>query len=189
MASTLQTARLEIRPISTDDFADLCALYADERFTRPVLPAVLNSEEVWVRVLRDIGHWRVFGHGNWTVRLRETGAFVGTVGVFHFRRSIEPRLDAPEVGWGVAPVFQRQGIALEAASAALIWCDQALKTPRTVCIIDPANRSSLALAARLGFSAFARSRYKERPIDMLERLNPDARAEPLTAPISALASA
>ena len=66
-----------------------------------------------------------------------------------------------------------QGFAREAAEAMLAWADGALRARRMVCLIDPANAPSLALAARLGFAPFAETRYKGRDSVLLERLTPD----------------
>ena len=82
---------------------------------------------------------------------------------------IEPAFDAPELGWGVAPRFQGQGMAFEALSAALAWCDDALNAPRTVCMISPDNAPSLTLAARAGYVPYAETTYKDAPIVLLER--------------------
>lgn len=137
MTATLQTARLALAPVDVGDFDDLCALMSDEAFTRFVLPSPLGPEDVWLRLLRDIGDWRALGYGNWTVRMRDTGAFAGVVGVLNFRRAIKPPLGPYELGWGVAPALWKQGIGLEALQAALSWCDGSLGAARTVCIIDP----------------------------------------------------
>lgn len=80
-----------------------------------------------------------------------------------------PAFDAPEMGWGVAPRFQGQGLAHEALSAALNWCDHTLNAPRTVCMIDPDNAPSHALARRVGFSPYADTLYKGSPVVLLER--------------------
>lgn len=169
MTATLQTARLALAPVDVGDFDDLCALMSDEAFTRFVLPSPLGPEDVWLRLLRDIGHWRALGYGNWTVRMRDTGAFAGVVGVLNFRRAIEPPLGPYELGWGVAPALWKQGIGLEALQAALSWCDGSLGAARTVCIIDPDNTPSRALAARVGYRPYARAPYKNHPLVLLER--------------------
>lgn len=166
---TIETARLSLRPIEAADFEALYALWSDERFALAVLPAVPGREDVWMRLLCNIGHWRASGFGNWAVRLRDTGAFVGTAGVFDFRRDIEPAFDAPEAGWGIASAHQRQGLGLEAVTAVLDWSDAVLQTPRTVCMIGAANAPSLALAARAGFRPWRRARYKDQPHVLLER--------------------
>jgi GNAT superfamily N-acetyltransferase len=120
-------------------------------------------------LLRDMGHWEALGYGNWAVRETATGDYVGSVGVLDYRRLIEPALDAPELGWGVAPRFQGRGMAFEALSAALAWCDETLNAPRTVCMISPDNVASHVLAAKAGFKPFAETTYKDAPVVPLER--------------------
>ncbi|ASD26224.1 GNAT family N-acetyltransferase [Brevundimonas diminuta] len=169
MTATLQTTRLVLTPAAVSDFGDLCALMSDEAFTRFVLPEPIGPEEVWLRLLRDIGHWQALGHGNWTIRLRDSGAFAGVVGILNFRRAIDPPLGPYELGWGVAPAHWKKGLGLEAVRAALAWCDERLQAVRTVCIIDPGNAPSRALAERVGYRSHARALYRNHPLLLLER--------------------
>jgi RimJ/RimL family protein N-acetyltransferase len=167
----LTTERLMLCPVRIEDFDELAALWADERFTRPIAGrGPLTREEVWFRLLRDLGHWQALGQGNWSIRLKDTGAYVGSVGVLDYRRACTPAMDAPELGWGVAPRFQGQGLAREALDAALGWCDRVLKAPRTVCMIDPPNAPSLRLAERTGFRPYAEGTYQDKAVILLERL-------------------
>lgn len=167
--SRLTTARLTLTPTSPDDYDDLVALWSDEAFTRFIAPAGRNPEEVWMRLLRDVGQWSLRGYGNWTVRLTGTGDYVGSVGALDFKRVLEPAFDAPEMGWGIAPRYHGQGLAFEALQAALGWCDAVLGAPRTVCMIDPGNTPSLMLAARTGFRDYALTTYKTAPVLLFER--------------------
>ena len=167
----LITDRLTLTPVQATDLPDLCALWGDPVFAASIFPAPLSSEDVWFRMLRDIGHWEVKGYGNWSIRDTETGDYVGSVGVLDYRRILVPAFDAPELGWGVAPRFQGQGIAFEAVSAALAWCDDALNAPRTVCMISPDNAPSHALAARAGYVPYVETAYKGSPVVLLERIS------------------
>lgn len=168
----LTTARLTLSPVTLTDFDDFAALWRDEVFYRHITGRPLSDEEVWFRLLRDIGHWAALGHGNWAARLTETGAYVGSVGVLDFRREITPPLDGPELGWGVGGAFQGQGLAGEALTAALGWADTVLGAPRTVCMIGPGNLASLRLAARVGYAPHADGTYHGEPAILLERPNP-----------------
>lgn len=167
----LITDRLTLTPAQASDYPDLCALWGDPVFAKSIFPAPLNSEEVWFRMLRDIGHWEVLGYGNWSIRETASGDYVGSVGVLDYHRNMTPAFDAPELGWGVAPRFQGQGIAFEAVSAALAWCDEALNAPRTVCMISPDNAPSHALAARAGYTPYAEATYKDHAVVLLERIS------------------
>jgi RimJ/RimL family protein N-acetyltransferase len=170
MTTTLITDRLTLAPVQLSDLDDLVALWGDPAFATAIFPAALSSEDVWYRLLRDIGHWEALGHGNWTIRETATGAYVGSVGVLDYRRRLDPPFDAPELGWGVAPRFQGKGLAFEALSAALAWCDDTLNAGRTVCMISPDNAPSHALAARAGYRPYAETAYKGEPVVLLERL-------------------
>jgi len=165
----LVTERLTLTPMQASDLPDLTALWGDPIFATAIFPAALSSEDVWFRLLRDIGHWEVHGYGNWAMRENATGAYVGSVGVLNYRRILEPAFDAPELGWGVAPRFQGKGMAFEALSAALAWCDEALNARRTVCMISPDNASSHALARRAGYVPYVETTYKDAPVVLLER--------------------
>jgi RimJ/RimL family protein N-acetyltransferase len=166
----LVTERLTLTPAALSDLDDLVALWADPAFATAIFPAPLSSEDVWFRLLRDIGHWEALGYGNWAIRETATGAYVGSVGVLDYRRIMTPAFDAPELGWGVAPRFQGRGMAFEALSAALAWCDDALNVPRTVCMISPDNAPSHALANRAGYVPYVETTYKGAPIVLLERM-------------------
>ncbi|HRJ62858.1 GNAT family N-acetyltransferase [Brevundimonas sp. UBA2416] len=166
----LITERLTLTPMQVSDLPDLNALWADPAFATAIFPIPLTSEDVWFRLLRDIGHWEAVGYGNWAIRETATGDYVGSVGVLDYRRILDPTFDAPELGWGVAPRFQGRGIAFEAVSAALAWCDDTLNAARTVCMISPENAPSHALAARAGFTPYVETTYKGAPVVLLERI-------------------
>ena len=168
----LTTARLTLTPVALTDFDDLCALWRDEGFTRHITGRPLPEEDVWSRLLRDIGHWSVLGRGNWTMRMSDGGAYAGSVGVIDYHRNVEPALTSPELGWGLAPTFQGLGLAAEGVAAALDWADQVLRAPRTVCMIGPANLASLRLAGRVGYAPFAETVYRDGPVILLERNAP-----------------
>ena len=167
----LITDRLTLTPVAPGDLDDLVALWGDPVFATSIFPAPLSSEDVWFRLLRDIGHWEVQGYGNWAIRETDTGDYVGSVGVLDYHRIMTPAFDAPELGWGVAPRFQGKGLAFEAVSAALAWCDDTLNAPRTVCMISPDNAPSHALAKRAGYAPYVETTYKGSPVVLLERIS------------------
>ena len=169
MTTTLITERLTLMPVQATDYADLTRLWGDPAFATAIFPAALSSEDVWFRLLRDIGHWEALNYGNWSIRETASGAYVGSVGVFDYRRLMDPPFDAPELGWGVAPRFQGKGMAFEALSAALSWADDTLNARRTVCMIAPDNAPSHALATRAGYAPYAETLYKGAPVVLLER--------------------
>jgi len=169
VSRVIDTERLILTPAAEGDYADLCALLADPGFFRHIFPQALNAEEAWFRLLRDIGHWQVMGYGNWAIRTRDDGRYVGSVGLLNYRRILNPAFDAPEIGWGLSPAFQGKGLAFEAAAAVVDWAEQHLKAERLVCMIGPDNGPSLALAGRLGFVRYADTTYNGDAVILLER--------------------
>lgn len=164
----LTTERLTLRPVTVEDFEALCRLWSDPVFIGDVGFGPYTPEIVWLRLLRDIGHWQVFGFGNWAL-INSDGAYMGSAGLFDYCRDIEPAFGAPEVGWGLDPAFYGKGLAVEAMTAVLQHADTVLNIPRSVCIISPGNARSLKLAARLGYSVYHNGLFRGEPIRFLER--------------------
>ncbi|WAC60727.1 GNAT family N-acetyltransferase [Brevundimonas sp. SL130] len=168
-AEILTTERLVLTPVAVSDLDSLIALWSDEEFTRHITGRAMTSEEVWFRLLRDLGQWNVAGYGSWTVRLATDGAYLGNVSILDHRRLIDPPLTEPELGWGLSPAFQGRGFALEAVQAVLGWADVRLAAVRTVCMIAPENLASIRLAERVGYSPYATTTYKDSAVQLFER--------------------
>ena len=168
----LTTERLVLRPVAPTDLNDLLTLWADEDFTRHITGRPMTSEEVWFRLLRDVGQWSVNGYGSWTIRRADDGTYLGNVSILDHRRLIDPPLTDPELGWGLSPAFQGKGYAAEALSAVLAWADARLPAPRTVCMISPENLASIRLAQRVGYRPYATTTYKDGPVQLFERPKP-----------------
>ena len=164
-----KTERLVLTPVEVNDLSPLIALWADEEFTRHITGRPLTSEEVWFRLLRDLGQWSVAGYGAWTVRLANNGSYLGSVSILDHRRLIDPPLADPELGWGLSPACQGQGFASEAVQAVLDWADVRLPAARTVCMIAPENLASVRLAERVGYRPYATTTYKDGPVQLFER--------------------
>jgi RimJ/RimL family protein N-acetyltransferase len=166
----VETERLTMRPHTLDDFNDSFAMWSDPEVVQHLGGQVFTREEVWARLLRYAGHWKLLGFGYWAVREKETGRFVGEVGFANFRRQIEPPLnDMPEVGWALAPSAQGRGYATEAVLAALRWADAKWPAADTACIVAPENLPSLKVAQRCGYVEWVRGSYKGKPTIHLRR--------------------
>jgi RimJ/RimL family protein N-acetyltransferase len=164
----LATPRLVLDGHRPDDLDALAAMWADPAVYRGAGGRARPREEVWIRLLRSIGTWAVFGYGSWVVRHRDDGEAIGEVGLIEARREIAPPLALPEMGWTLASQAHGRGLAREALDAVLAWCD-AGRIARTTCIIDPDNAASLRLAERVSYRVVRDARYHDRPIRVLER--------------------
>ena len=91
----------------------------------------------------EIAMWDLMGHGAWGIETTD-GDFVGQIGLLK-----PPHFPETEIGWTVMPAAEGKGLAMEAASAVLIWAwDNGFDT--LVSYIHPDNIRSIALAKRLG---------------------------------------
>lgn len=167
---TITTERLVMRPPGRDDFEDSAATWSDPEVVRFIGGKPFTREEAWSRLTRYAGHWALQGYGFWIVRERETGRYVGEVGLADFKRDLTPSFDgAQEMGWVLARSVHGNGYATEAVRAALAWNAERFPGARIVCMIDPGNAASLNVAAKCGFREFARTTYKQTDVILFQR--------------------
>jgi RimJ/RimL family protein N-acetyltransferase len=142
----LTTTRLLLREYRTADFE----LFA-ENMTDPVATQFLTSHpdrrSAWRGFTAAAGQWVVQGAGWWAAELRETGEVVGWIGAF-FREN-SPHL---EVGWTLRPKFWRQGLATEAAKAALDYGVEKYGARKVIAHIANGNTASVRVSEKLGMS-------------------------------------
>jgi RimJ/RimL family protein N-acetyltransferase len=170
MIPVLRTERLVLEPPAPADLEEAAAMWADPGVYDAIGGRVFTREEVWQRLLRYIGHWGALGFGSWTVRERQSGRYVGDVGLMDSRRDTSPSFEGvPEAGWVLAPHAHGRGYAREALAAMFAWADERA-IARTVCIIGADNARSLRLAARFGFCPLGTVDYRGAPITLHERL-------------------
>ena len=166
----LMTERLVLRTHRLDDFADLCAMWADPEIVKFIGGEPQTPERVWQRLLRYTGNWALFDYGYWAVFDKSTQQYIGNIGLAENHRDIEPRLRYPEMGWTFNPAFHGKGYAVEAAKCVLAWADEVLKTP-VCCIIDQDNVRSIHLAEKCGFLLRKETGYHGNMIYIMERQN------------------
>jgi RimJ/RimL family protein N-acetyltransferase len=148
----IETKRLLLDAHTVDDFEALAAMWADPEVVRHITGRPSSAQESWMRLLRYGGLWPLLGYGFWAVREKSSGRFVGDIGFADFHRQIEPPITGvPEAGWVFAAWAHGRGFASEALSAALAWLDGNVPIARSVCLISPANTTSVRLAERSGY--------------------------------------
>lgn len=144
----LLTARLRLRPWQPADWPAFAALTADaevmRHFPAPLSTAQSNAlaDEINRRIVRQ-------GWGFWAVEHLETRQFIGFVGL-NIPSADLPFAPCVEIGWRLARPWWGQGLAGEAARAALDFAFGPLHLPEVVAFTTIGNQRSQALMQRLG---------------------------------------
>jgi RimJ/RimL family protein N-acetyltransferase len=144
---TIRTARLMLTPVGGRDLADLIALKADPRVFAIMLGGVRNAARTVEELADDVAGWGANGWGIWAIRAREDARFVGITG---FMRRPDGRGIA--LRFALWPEAQGQGLAREAAGAALRYGHDQAALPRIVAAARASNFASRMVLGGIGMT-------------------------------------
>jgi RimJ/RimL family protein N-acetyltransferase len=154
----LETERLVLRPLSTDDLNDLARWYADAEVMRYIGPGdAIDRDRSRQSLERMIASFEADGFGQLAVERKEDGAFIGRCGILVWdaetwtpTRASEAQGSVEiEVGYLLGPEFWGHGYATEAASAVRDWALENLRPKRLIALIQPGNDRSSGVARKL----------------------------------------
>jgi RimJ/RimL family protein N-acetyltransferase len=148
--STLVTGRLILRPWREADFVPYAAINADPRVMEHY-PKTLTRAESDAGALRIKARFEEQGWGLWAMELRATGTFVGFTGLQKppFEAHFTPCV---EIGWRVAFAHWGQGLAPEAARAALAYGFEDLGLTEIVAMTATQNLRSMRVMEKIGMT-------------------------------------
>lgn len=109
---------------------------------QPTLQEELDFMEAYIRHA-----YSFYDYGIWTVLEKKSGAVIGRAGLF----PSEILEDAVELGYLIAPAWQRHGFAKECGRAILQYAGQVLELSEVHLLADCRNTASMRTAAALGF--------------------------------------
>jgi len=160
----LQTERLTLRPIESQDLEPWIAFAADTEAMR-FLGGAQPRSTAWRGFMSMAGAWSMQGFAMFSVVEKSTGRWVGRVGPW-----FPADWPGTEVGWGVIREVWGRGYAAEAATAAIDWVFDGFGWTEVIHCIDPDNVPSQNVARRLGSTNLGRGRlpapYDEVVIDI-----------------------
>jgi [ribosomal protein S5]-alanine N-acetyltransferase len=144
------TARLELSPCDGRYLEELVALWADSRVSALTTMRVPQSpEQVLELVERSRRTWHEQELGPWDAVERETGSWVGRIGLWEL--DDWPGPDRFEVGFELLPEYWRRGFASEGATEAVRFgFERGLS--RIISISVRENVASRATMERCGLS-------------------------------------
>lgn len=154
---TVRTERLTLRGFSATDRDAYAALRGD-----PDVVRYLPGGEALLAFAEQIADSRIAafregwkrGFGVWAVEETATGAFVGQAGLAAMDRSA-----AVEILYALARPFWGQGLAREAAAAALRFGFESVGLERVVGYVVPENRASVRVLEAVGLRSTGRTAY------------------------------
>ena len=141
----IETPRLVLRRWSAADVDALARVDAAAWRSR------VSHEDTVRRVERYEAHWAAHGFGRFAVADRATGELVGRVGVMR-----EPEWAATaeqdEIGWTLAPARWGEGLATEAAVAAIADTFDRVGLERIISWTTPDNLASQRVTEKCGLA-------------------------------------
>jgi [ribosomal protein S5]-alanine N-acetyltransferase len=145
--AVVETARLLLRPLTSEDEPALAAVLSDVETMR-WYPRPLTRAEVGEWIERQMSRYSS-GSGLLGVVEKLTGRLIGDCGVVW--QEIEGRMEA-EVGYHVNRACWNQGFATEAARAVMDDAFRKLDVARVVSMIRPENMASRRVAEKNGLT-------------------------------------
>lgn len=144
MGPTLETERLLLRVPQAGDFDSFAELNEDKEAMRFIGGTMVRAA-AWRKFLVMPGAWVIQGFAMFTVVEKSSGQWLGQLGPWW-----PEGWPGTEVGWAFKRSSWGQGFATEAGVAAINWAFDNLGWSEVIHSINPDNRSSQALAQRLG---------------------------------------
>jgi|HubBroStandDraft_3_1064219.scaffolds.fasta_scaffold499689_1 RimJ/RimL family protein N-acetyltransferase len=149
MTAVLQTERLILRRLSTDDAAFILTLLNEPSWLQFI-------GDKGIRALDDARNYILqgplqmyarLGFGLWLVELKAGNIPIGLCGLIK-----RDSLGDVDIGFAFLPHYWRQGYAFESAAATLSHGASEFGLRRLVAIVSPGNVASERLLEKLGFS-------------------------------------
>jgi RimJ/RimL family protein N-acetyltransferase len=143
----LETERLVIRHLKTDDTAFILELLNEPSFIRNIGDRKVRTEEDAKKYLLNgpIESYDKNGFGLFMVELKDTSVPIGMCGLI--KRDNLPDAD---VGFAFLPKYWMKGYAFESASAVLKYAKETLGLKRILGIVNPDNAASIRVLEKLG---------------------------------------
>lgn len=146
MNQIFETERLWLRPFHMDDFEQFFRMASDSEVMlylgngKPI-----SRYEAWQQMSAIVGHWHLRGFGIWAAEEKETGKFVGRIGLQ--RPEGWPDVEAV---WILSREHWGKGYAVEGARYALKYAAARLGLKRVISLIHPDNAGSIRVAEKVG---------------------------------------
>ena len=141
-ANKIDTAHLQLRQPTVDDFGILRELWRDVK-VRQFLGGIISIEEIEKKIVTIKDHWEQHGFGEFAVNEKNANEIVGLCGLHHSE-------DGIEISYMFFPAYWGKGIATEAMLASLNYGFNLLNLESIIAITQEANHASCRLLEKTG---------------------------------------
>lgn len=159
----IETDRLRLRQWQADDTPVYLALNQDPEvmtYLRGPRPRHLSRQHI-DEYAAEIDR---LGFGNFATERRDTGAFIGFVGISEMPKAL-PFAPAVEIGWRLARAHWGRGFATEGAQACLQFGFQTIGLDRIVAYTSAINQPSRHVMEKIGMALVAGADFEHPQID------------------------
>jgi ribosomal-protein-alanine N-acetyltransferase len=146
MHTSIETPRLLLRPMRSDDLDGLLTIFADPRVMAAFAAEPFDPSNMRTWIARNLAHQRRFGYGLFTVVLKSTGEIIGDCGLEHL--TVDET--EAELGYDLRSDLWNQGLASEAAAAVREHAQTTIGLRRVFSMIRVGNQASRRVAEKIG---------------------------------------
>ena len=159
----LETERLILRQLTTDDSVFILELLNDPSFIRNIGDRnVRTIDDACSYILNGpVASYAKNGFGLYLVLLKETNESIGMCGLIK-----REGLEDVDIGYALLPAFWSKGYAVEAARATMAYGKDVIGLKRLVAIVDPANEGSIRVLEKIGLRYEKMVRLSADDIDL-----------------------
>jgi len=159
----LETERLILRHLTTDDAEFILELLNDPSFIRNIGDRNVRSiEDACSYILNGpVASYAKNGFGLYLVLLKETKEPMGMCGLIK-----RDGLEDVDIGYALLPRYWSKGYAVEAAQATKEYAREAIGLKRIVAIVDPVNAGSIRVLENIGLHYETMVRLSADDIDL-----------------------
>jgi RimJ/RimL family protein N-acetyltransferase len=159
----LETERLLLRQLSTEDAEFMLGLLNDPSFIRNIGDrGVRTTDDARSYILNGpVASYAKNGFGLYLAVLKETNESIGICGLI--KRDV---LEDVDIGYAFLPKFWSRGYAVESAQATKAYAKNVIGLNRIVAITDPANEGSIRVLEKIGLKFEKMVKLSEDDIDL-----------------------
>lgn len=151
----LETARLRLEKVEEKDAAAFFDIMSRDEVTAYYGMDPLVHEEEAIEIIRSFhASFQAERGMRWAIRLKETGSFIGTIGL----NNLNLKAKKAEIGYELHPDYWRRQLMQEAIHGVLKHAFAEIGLHRIGAVTFPENMSSNRLLEKLGFTLEGRLR-------------------------------